>query len=131
MARHKYKTRTLPQITVSGQIVDQEFKIDDSNAEMITAISLVTDRPDLLPRGRVRIEINSDEIFDDQTFADFLKKGDGGVLPNGRMFSRMGEIAYGNGIMKVRYTDENVGTVAFAPYRVSVFLEYRVKENAL
>jgi hypothetical protein len=81
-----------------------------------------SDKDDLLfYRGSQKIEINKQEIFPEDYETKLLMTGIN-VSPNHR-FYEVGDIAVGNGAVKVEYKDTADGRTNFEPYRISIYLK--------
>ena len=101
----------------------------DKNITALHGILFTSDRDDLLYyRGTAKVELNRQEIFPEGYESKLLMSGLN-VSPNHRYYILTG-IPVGNGKLKVDYKDMNDERVAFASYRVSVYLECEIIEEA-
>ncbi len=119
--RKQYSKSFNLQVTVAGKTVKKTFEVDKS-VVVITAVAVNSNREDLLYyRGTLRLEINKDEIFSEETSAKKIY-----ALPsvdaNNRSY-RIGTISTGNGLITFEYTDNEDGRTAFVPYTVSLTVD--------
>lgn len=115
------------QITEAGAIKREQFELD-KNVSKVNAILLTSDKEEqLYNRGSQKIEINGQEIFPEKYESKLLMSGLN-VSPNDR-FYKLENIAVGNRIMKVEFTDNNDTRSSFSAYRVSVYLELETETN--
>ncbi|MBL7773599.1 MAG: hypothetical protein JNM95_12105 [Chitinophagaceae bacterium] len=115
------------QIGEAGSVKREQFELD-KNVSKVNAILLTSDKEDqLYNRGSQKIEINGQEIFPEKYESKLLMSGLN-VSPNDR-FYKLENIAVGNRIMKVEYTDNNEARSNFSAYRVSVYLELETETN--
>ena len=108
-------------VSESGKTVKKTFEVDKS-VVVINAVALNSNREELLYyRGTIRLEINKDEILSEGTSAKKIY-----ALPsvdaNNRSY-RIGNIAPGNGLITLEYTDVEDGRTGFAPYIVSLTID--------
>jgi hypothetical protein len=109
------------QITEAGAIKREQFELD-KNVSKVNAILLTSDKEEqLYNRGSQKIEINGQEIFPEKYESKLLMSGLA-VSPNEKYY-RLPQVAVGNRIMKVEFTDSNDSRSTFSSYRVSVYLE--------
>ena len=67
--RKQYSKSFYLQVTEAGKTVKKTFEVDKS-VVVITAVAVNSNREELLYyRGTLRLEINKDEIFSDETSA--------------------------------------------------------------
>jgi hypothetical protein len=101
----------------------------DKNIIAVHGILLTSDRDDLLYyRGSNKIELNRQEIFPEGYESKLLMTGLN-VSPNDRFYN-LGGIAPGNGKLKIDYMDNPDERLVYAAYRVSVYLECEITEEA-
>src|SRR5436190_21527929 len=121
----RVKKRFDLQIANAGVITSQTFELDKT-VEKIHGLLFASDRDDLMYyRGSARIEMNSDEIFPEGYETKLLMSGLN-VSPNDRFYNLEG-IPPGNFKVKVDYKDTADARLAFAAYRVSVYLDVEIK----
>lgn len=104
-------------ITVDGANASYNKKFDlDKNTRFVTAMQVTSDKPEqIYNRGSQRIEISGDELYPEDYETKLLMSGIS-VAPDDR-FVELGEVAPGNGEVKILYKDFN-GPVAFSAYTV-------------
>ena len=111
----------------SGAIVREQFELD-KNVSKVNAILLTSDKEEqLYNRGTQKIEINGQELFPEKYESKLLMSGIN-VSPNDRYY-KLENIAIGNRIMKVEFTDAQDSRSSFSAYRVSVYLELELETN--
>lgn len=111
----------------SGAIVREQFELD-KNVSKVNAILLTSDKEEqLYNRGTQKIEINGQELFPEKYESKLLMSGIN-VSPNDRYY-KLENIAVGNRIMKVEFTDAQDSRSSFSAYRVSVYLELELETN--
>lgn len=116
----------LPPIATSGQTVREEYEID-KHATAITGILVTADRDDLVfHRGNIAVMISGEEVIPTSYHAKLLMSGLG-VAPCKRYFPT--DLAPGNGMVKIEYTDTVNPTVAFSPYHVSFYIQYQTGDD--
>ena len=116
----------LPELSSSGQSVKQEYELN-KHAVRITGILLTADRDDLMfHRGQVAVMINGEEVIPEDYHAKLLMSGLG-VAPAERYFPV--DLEPGNGTVKITYSDQNNPAIAFTPYRVSFYIQFRTDED--
>ena len=116
------------QITDAGKTVKKTFEVDKS-VVLIQAVMLTSNREELMYcRGTLRLEINKDEIFTEDTPVKKIY-----ALPsvdaNHRPY-RIGNISTGNGLITFEYTDSEDSRTVFAPYTVSLTIDGERDTNA-
>jgi hypothetical protein len=122
MAKTLRRRIDLPPVNTAGEIVREEYEID-KHATAITGILVTADRDDLLfHRGNIAVMINGEEVIPTSYHAKLLMSGLG-VAPSRRYFPV--DLATGNGMVKIEYTDTANPAVAFTPYRVSFYIQYQ------
>lgn len=107
-------------VTESGKSISQSFELD-KNIPLIVGLLLTSNRDDLLYyRGSQRLEVNKQEVFPEGYESKLLMTGIN-VSPNTRYYDT-GQLATGNRIIKMEYTDHNDTRAPFEPYRVSLYV---------
>jgi hypothetical protein len=113
------------QITAEGQIVKGKFELDKT-VKIIKGIKLTSDREELLYyRGAQRVVINGKERFEENYESKNLQSTIN-VDVNSR-FKNMNNLVPGNGIIEMEYTDHAHPLTTFAPYLVSLYVEYEIE----
>ncbi len=108
-------------VTEPSKIFSKTFELDKTIA-VVKGILFTSDKDDLLfYRGSQKIEINKQEIFPEDYETKLLMTGIN-VSPNHR-FYEVGDVAVGNGAVKVEYKDTADGRTYFEPYRISIYLK--------
>jgi hypothetical protein len=126
MAKTLRRRIDLPPLSTGGATVKEEYEIE-KHTERITGLLVTADRDDLLyHRGNIAVTINGEEVIPDDYHAKLLMSGLG-VAPAHRYFPV--DLAPGNGIVKIAYTDVQNPSIAFSPYQVSFYLQYQIDEN--
>jgi hypothetical protein len=121
----RVKKRFDLQVNAAGSITSQTFELDKTT-EKVHGILFASDRDDLMYyRGSGKVEINSDEIFPEGYETKLLMSGLN-VSPNDRFYN-LGGIPPGNFKFKVDYKDTQDARLAFAAYRVSIYLDVEIK----
>lgn len=124
----RIKKRFDIDVTESSGVNSKTFELD-KNITAIHGILFTSDRDDLLYyRGTNKVEINRQEIFPEGYETKLLMTGLN-VSPNDRFYA-LGGIAPGNGKLKVEYKDNNEERLGFSLYRVSVYLDCEINEEA-
>jgi hypothetical protein len=122
----RVKKRFDINVTQANSTFSKTFELDKT----ITAINgllFTSDRDDLMYyRGSQRVEINKEEIFPESYESKLLMTGLN-VSPNERYYKISG-LSPGNGKVKVEYKDSNDDHLAFAAYRVSIYLDCEIAE---
>lgn len=107
-----------------GSVHSKTFELDKTVSK-VHGILFASDRDDLMYyRGSGKVEINSEEIFPEGYESKLLMTGLN-VSPNDRYYN-LGGVAPGNFKVKVDYKDTPDTRVAFAPYRVSLYLDVEI-----
>jgi hypothetical protein len=107
-------------VTEASKTFSKSFDLD-KNITHVKGLLLTADKDDLLYfRGSQKIEISKEEIFPENYESKLLLSGIA-VAPNGRYYD-IGQVAAGNGSVKVEYKDSEDGRTQFVPYRVSLYL---------
>jgi hypothetical protein len=123
----RIKKRFDINVTDSGVVTSKTFELD-KNIALVRGLLFTSDRDDLLYyRGSNKVEINRQEIFPEGYETKLLMTGLN-VSPNDRFYD-LGGLSPGNGKVKVDYKDNNEDRLAFAPYRVSIYLDCEVNEE--
>lgn len=121
MANNTAKKRFDLNITQANKTFSKDFELDKTIIA-IKGVLLTADKDDLLYfRGTSKIEINKEEYFPDNYESKLLMSGIN-VPPKNRYYD-LGNVPAGNGIVKLSFTDLDDGRTAFAPYRVSIYLD--------
>ena len=121
----RVKKRFDLQVGAAGSITTQTFELDKT-VEKVHGILFASDRDDLMYyRGSGKVEINSDEIFPEGYETKLLMSGLN-VSPNDRFYN-LGGVPPGNFKLKVDYKDTPDARLAFANYRVSIYLDVEIK----
>jgi hypothetical protein len=114
-------------VTAADTTFTQTFELDKMIIK-IHGLLFTSDRDDLLYyRGAGRIEINKEEIFPQEYESKLLMSGIN-VSVNQRYYD-LGGLPPGNGNVKVTYKDTGYDAAPFVPYRVSLYLDYEIKEQ--
>lgn len=126
MSKRIKKRFDIPVIDQSA-VNSKTFELD-KNITAVHGILFTSDRDDLLYyRGSNKVEINRQEIFPEGYETKLLMTGLN-VSPNDRFYN-LGGIAPGNGKLKIDYMDNPDERLAFANYRVSVYLDCEITEE--
>jgi hypothetical protein len=122
----RIKKRYDLDVTGQNAVSSKTFELD-KNVEKVHGVLFTSDRDDLMYyRGSGKVELNSDEIFPEGYETKLLMSGLN-VSPNERYYN-LGGVAPGNFKLKVEYKDTPDSRLAFAAYRVSIYLDVEVKE---
>lgn len=93
----------------------------DKNIRIVSGVLMSSNKPDLLfYRGSQRLEVSGDELFPEDYESRLLMSGIG-VAPD-QKFASLGEVAAGNGEVKILYKDRENTSSPFQPYEVSIYL---------
>ena len=117
-------------INVSEQntVHSKSFELDKTITK-VHGLLFESDRDDLLYyRGTGKVEINRQEIFPEGYAFKLLMSGIN-VSPNERYYQLNG-LEPGNGTVKVDFKDNDHSYVAFENYRVSLYLDCEIADNA-
>ena len=121
----RVKKRFDLQVGAAGSITSQTFELDKT-VEKVHGLLFASDRDDLMYyRGSAKVEMNSDEIFPEGYETKLLMSGLN-VSPNDRFYN-LGGIPPGNFKLKVDFKDTPDARLAFAAYRVSIYLDVEIK----
>ncbi len=121
----RVKKRFDIDVTAANAIHSKTFELD-KNVEKVHGVLFTSDRDDLTYyRGSAKVELNSDEIFPEAYETKLLMSGLN-VSPNDRYYN-LGGIAPGNFKLKVDYKDTQDARLAFAAYRISIYLDLEIK----
>jgi len=121
----RVKKRFDLQVGAASSIISQTFELDKT-VEKVHGILFASDRDDLMYyRGSAKVEMNSDEIFPEGYETKLLMSGLN-VSPNDRFYN-LGGVPPGNFKVKVDYKDTADARLAFAAYRVSIYLDVEIK----
>jgi hypothetical protein len=122
----RIKKRYDINVTEQNAVTSKTFELD-KNVEKVHGVLFTSDRDDLMYyRGSGKVELNSDEIFPEGYETKLLMSGLN-VSPNERYYN-LGGVTPGNFKLKVEYKDSPDSRLAFAAYRVSIYLDVEVKE---
>jgi hypothetical protein len=122
----RVKKRYDIDITAANVIHSKTFELDKT-VQKVHGILFASDRDDLMYyRGSGKVEINSDEIFPEGYESKLLMSGLN-VSPNDRFYN-LGGVPPGNFKVKVEYKDTADARLAFAAYRVSIYLDVEIKD---
>jgi len=112
------------QVAQEAANVAAKFELDKT-VKSITGIVITSDREDLLfYRGTQKIEVNGVEHFPDGYETKLLMMSLN--IPQDYRYYNMKNTVPGNGIINFSYTDNKHPQFAFAPYRVSLYVECEV-----
>ena len=126
MARLLRKRYDLDPVTTSGQVVREEINLDKDSAR-VAGILVTANRDDqLYHRGTISVLVSGEEVIPEQYHAKLLMSGLG-VAPKDRYLPI--DVAPGNGVVKVAYTDNPNPALAFSAYNVSIYLEIETDEG--
>jgi hypothetical protein len=107
-------------VTEPNKNFSKSFDLDKTILN-IKGILFTSDKDDLLYyRGSQKVEINKQEIFPENYESKLLMTGIN-VAPNQRYYD-IGNVAVGNGVVKVEYKDSDDSRTLFENYRVSIYL---------
>jgi len=121
----RVKKRFDIDVVNANELHSKTFELD-KNVEKVHGILFASDRDDLMYyRGAAKVELNNDEIFPEGYESKLLMSGLN-VSPNDRYYNT-GGLMPGNFKLKVDYKDTNDARLAFAAYRVSVYLDVEIK----
>ncbi|TXJ28241.1 MAG: hypothetical protein E6Q24_05525 [Chitinophagaceae bacterium] len=122
----RVKKRYDIEITQENAVHSKTFELD-KNIIKVHGLLLESDRDDFLfYRGFCKIEINRQEIFPEGYAAKLLLSGVN-VSPNDRYY-KLGGLEPGNGQVRVEFKDNAHILLAFANYRVSLYLDCEITE---
>ena len=121
----RIKKRFDIDVSVANDMHSKTFELD-KNVEKVHGLLFTSDRDDLMYyRGSAKVELNSEEIFPESYETKLLMSGLN-VSPNDRYYN-LGGIPPGNFKLKVDYKDTNDARLAFAAYRVSIYMDVEIK----
>jgi hypothetical protein len=107
-------------VTEPNKNFSKSFDLDKT-IQNVKGILFTSDKDDLLYyRGSQKVEINKQEIFPENYESKLLMTGIN-VAPNQRYYD-IGNVAVGNGVVKVEYKDSDDSRTLFENYRVSIYL---------
>lgn len=113
-------------ITAADKVYSQSFELDKT-ITFIKGILLTADKEDMAYyRGSQKIEVNKQEVFPEDYASKLLMSGIN-ISPNQRFYDT-GNLAVGNGIVKIEYKDQNDTRLTFEPYRISIYLDCEQRE---
>ena len=106
-----------------GEKVKADFELEKT-VKKITGLLLTSDRDDMLfYRGSQKIDVNGQEVFPEEYESKLLMCGIS-LQPNLRFFEL--DLDPGNGIVLITFQDTDHPTVAFAAYRVSLYVQAEI-----
>ncbi len=115
------------KITQANSTVSDTFELD-KNIVKVHGVLVTSDKDDLLYyRGTQKIEINKEEFFPENYESKLLMSGIN-VAPKQRYYD-LGGVPPGNGRVQITYKDLDDGRTAFAPYRVSLYLDCEMEDE--
>jgi len=121
----RVKKRFDIDVTAANAIHSKTFELD-KNVEKVHGLLFASDRDDLMYyRGSAKVELNSEEIFPESYETKLLMSGLN-VSPNDRYYN-LGGIPPGNFKIKLDYKDTPDARLAYANYRVSIYLDVEIK----
>lgn len=124
----RIKKRFDINVTEENAVHSKTFDLD-KNIIALHGILFTSDRDDLLYyRGTGKVEINREEIFPEGYETKLVMTGLN-VSPNDRYY-HLGGIPPGNGKLKVEFKDNPEERLLFSNYRVSVYLDCEINEQA-
>ncbi len=124
----RIKKRFNIEVTEANAVHSKTFELD-KNITAVHGLLFTSDRNDLLYyRGSNKVEINRQEIFPEDYETNLLMSGLN-VSPNDRYYNLHG-MPPGNGKLVVEYKDTNTGVIAFAAYRVSIYVDCEISDAA-
>lgn len=124
----RIKKRFDINITEGNAVHSKTFELD-KNITLVHGILFTSDRDDLLYyRGSNKIEINRQEIFPEGYETKLLMTGLN-VSPNDRFYNLAG-VPPGNGKLKVDFKDNDEERLGFSNYRVSIYLDCEISDEA-
>ena len=123
----KKKVFDLGTVNASGDSLTNELRINDSTAKHIVGFAFQSDRVDMLAtRGETEFSIAGRNLIPKgYPVREFLLGGQG-VKPNDRLYSKFGNLEYGDGILNITYQDVNTTALAHAAYTVKLLIEYEI-----
>jgi len=114
-------------VTNANETHTKTFELE-KNVIKVHGLLFTSDRDDLLYyRGSGKVEINRQEIFPEGYESKLLMTGIN-VSPDTRYYS-LGGIDPGNGKIKLDYKDTDTSVIAFAAYRVTLYIDCEVNET--
>lgn len=115
------------QVTEANKTINKTFELD-KNIKAVKGVLVTSDKDDLLYfRGTQKIEINKEEFFPDNYESKLLMSGIN-VAPKQRYYD-LGNVAPGNGLVKLTFTDTDDLRTPFAAYRVSLYLDCEMEDE--
>jgi hypothetical protein len=110
-------------VNTALQPYSEKFQLD-KNVIRVLGIAISSDYPELLYyRGTQKIEINSDELFEENHESKMLMRG----LAEKKYYELGDAVFPGNGEVKIVYRDNNNTNAAFQPYKVTLYLLVEIK----
>ena len=115
------------QVTDANKTVSKTYELD-KNIKAVKGVLITSDKDDLLYfRGSQKIEINKEEFFPENYESKLLMSGIN-VSPKQRYYD-LGNVAPGNGLVKLTFTDTDDLRTPFSPYRVSLYLDCEMEDE--
>lgn len=115
-------------ITAANQRVKDKIEVD-KHAAAIIGVALTSNLDEMLYyRGSQRIVINEKEIYPEGYESKMLMQGIN-VPANDRIIRLGEEIAPGNRVVELDYTDANHVAALFTPYKVRLYVFSRIEEQ--
>lgn len=116
------------EITAANQRVKEKIEVD-AQACAIIGLALTSNLDELLYyRGSQRVVINEKEIYPEGYESKMLMQGIN-VPVNERIIGLGEEIAPGNRVVELDYTDSFHTAADFTPYRVRLYVYSRIDEQ--
>ena len=105
------------------QPYSEKFQLD-KNVVRVIGIAISSDYPELLYyRGTQKIEINSEELFEENHESKMLMRG-----LSEKKYYELGDAVFpGNGEVKIVYRDNNNTNAVFQPYKVTLYVLVEIK----
>lgn len=115
------------QVADANKTVSKTYELD-KNIKAVNGVLVTSDKDDLLYyRGTQKIEINKEEFFPENYESKLLMSGIN-VSPKQRYYD-LGNVAPGNGLVKLTFTDVDDLRTPFTPYRVSLYLDCEMEDE--
>jgi len=117
------------EVTTADAVHSKTFTLDKTIVKIL-GIGIASDRSDLMyHRGTQKIEINRQVIYKENYQSQRLQTSLNTPVNDRYYKIEKGGIEPGNGQVTVEYKDNNNILIAFAPYRVSVYLYCETTDN--
>lgn len=115
-------------ITSANQHIKDKIEVD-KHAAAIIGIALTSNLDEMLYyRGSQRIVISEKEIYPEGYESKMLMQGIN-VAVNDRLIKLGEEIAPGNRVVELDYTDTNHASALFTPYKVRLYVFSRIDSD--